>query len=639
MCHRCDAQVVYCTLVVVRKIGIVAGPTGLLFGGSCQQCLFKLLNWDTPIVNNLFLALKHWVPRVILGLLIVLLAACVSSRSETVETTVTEPKAPDLLVHALEAGHPPEEYPVAPFPDDALYQLLVAEVAGYRGDFTTALKKYLEMTIETRDPGVAGRATRLAVYMNDDVAALAAALIWAEVEPDSLEAQRHAANQLIRIGDLERAVIHMAAIRTLGGIANFDIFAYRSADLDPAERDGLLAAIERMLLEYPSDPQLLFSQAVLLEQAGRYTQALEIADQLLLVESNVNIVILKINVLKNSDRKPEALQFLATQLKTGEDNRRLRLIYARLLFESERLKEARQQYKVILEQSPGDGDILLALALIALEQNDVEVAQDYLAQMLRWNQRSGEAHFYLGSIAEQQDDLVTALREYRQSGQGYEYLPAQSRIANILSNQGRLDEARSYLAGERRDHPELGVQLVIIEAQLLGERGMDDALFVLLDQTLEQDPINIDLLYYRAMAGERFDRLDLLERDLKRVLELDPDNADALNALGYSLADRTDRFDEALVLIQRALAIKPQEAAFIDSLGWVHYRLQNYEEAVVQLRRALALFENDEVAAHLGEALWMLGEPAEALEVWSRALELAPNSDILKKVMKRFIQP
>ena len=141
------------------------------------------------------------------------------------------------------------------------------------------------------------------------------------------------------------------------------------------------------------------------------------------------------------------------------------------------------------------------------------------------------------------------------------------------------------------------------------------------------------------MAGERFDRLDLLERDLKRVLELDPDNADALNALGYSLADRTDRFDEALVLIQRALAIKPQEAAFIDSLGWVHYRLQNYEEAVVQLRRALALFENDEVAAHLGEALWMLGEPAEALEVWSRALELAPNSDILKKVMKRFIQP
>ena len=469
--------------------------------------------------------------------------------------------------------------------------------------------------------------------------ALAAAEVWAEVEPDNLDAQRQLASQLIRIGDLERALLPMAAIRALGGAANFDIFAYHSAELEPAEREGLLAAILRMLQNYPADPQLLFSQAVLLDQSGRFTEALEIADRLLLDEPRVNIVILKVNILKHSDRLAQALGFLAARLESGEDDRRLRLIYARLLFESERLDDARQQYELILKQAPQDGDILLALALIALEQDRIPVAQDYLAQMVRWDQRVGEAHFYLGNIAEQENDLVAAVREYRLAGGGYEYLPAQKRIASILIDQRRVAEGLNHLAKERLDHPEFFQQLMMIEIQLLGDRGMDDELFGLLDHIIAQDPENIDLLYYRAMAGERFDRLDILERDLQRVLVLDPQNADAMNALGYSLADRTDRYAEALVLIQRALLLKPQEAAFIDSLGWVQYRLQNYDEAVTQLRRALGLFDNDEVAAHLGEVLWIQGERAEALEVWNKALELVPDSEPLKQVIERLTQP
>ena len=161
-------------------------------------------------------------------------------------------------------------------------------------------------------------------------------------------------------------------------------------------------------------------------------------------------------------------------------------------------------------------------------------------------------------------------------------------------------------------------------------------MFTLLDQSLAADPDNIDLLYYRAMAGERFDRIDILERDLLAVLELDPANADAMNALGYTLADRTDRFAEALQLIQQALAIKPDEAAFIDSLGWVQYRLKNYAQAAEHLRRALALLDNDEVAAHLGEVLWVMGHEAEARAVLDKALETAPDSLKLKQVLEQF---
>ena len=577
--------------------------------------------------------------RLLMVFLTALLAGCVSSSREASEVQRAESVPPTLNLSNPSVAPAPLEYPVAAFPRDSLYQLLVAEVAGYRGDFATAMAKYLEMAVETRDPGVASRAARLAVYLQDDAAALAAAQVWVEVEPDSLDAQRQAASQLIRVGDLEQAIVHMAAIRALGGVANFDIFAYHSAELDLSARDGLLAAIDRMLQDYPADSQLLFSQAVLLEQNGRFAEALEITDRLLLSESNVNIVILKVNILKNSDRVAQALRFLAARLDSDEDSRRTRLLYARLLYESDRLADARQQYELILKQAPKDGDILLALALIALEQDHVRVAQDYLAQMVRWDQRVGEAHFYLGNVAEQENDWVTAVREYKLAGGGYEYLPAQARIASILIDQQRTSEALNHLATERRDHPEHFQPLIMIEVQLLGEYGMSDELFSLLDHIIAQDPENIELLYYRAMAGERFDRLDILERDLLRVLALDPENAEAMNALGYSLADRTDRYAEALALIQRALLIRPQEPAFIDSLGWVQYRLQNYEEAVIQLRRALALFENDEVAAHLGEVLWVQGERAEALEVWNKALELVPDSEPLKQVIERLTQP
>jgi tetratricopeptide (TPR) repeat protein len=594
---------------------------------------------DKTIVNSFLQASKLPSLRLLMVFLTALLAGCVSSPREASEVQGTESVPPALNISKPAVEQAPLEYPVAAFPQDSLYQLLVAEVAGYRGDFATAMEKYLEMAVETRDPGVASRATRLAVYLQDDAAALAAARIWVEVEPDSLDAQRQAASQLIRVGDLEQAIVHMAAIRALGGVANFDVFAYHSAELDQSARDGLLAAVDRMLQDYPADSQLLFSQAVLLEQNGRFAEALEITDRLLLSESNVNIVILKVNILKNSDRVPQALRFLAARLDSQEDNRRTRLIYARLLFESDRLEDARQQYELVLKQTPKDGDILLALALIALEQDHFRVAQEYLMQMLRWDQRVGEAHFYLGNVAEQENDWVTALREYKLAGGGYEYLPAQARIASILIDQQRTSEALKHLAKQRRDHPEHFQPLIMIEVQLLGEYGLGDELFALLDHIIAQDPDNIELLYYRAMAGERFDRLDILERDLLRVLVLDPENADAMNALGYSLADQTDRYAEALALIQRALQIKPQEAAFIDSLGWVQYRLQNYEEAVILLRRALALFENDEVAAHLGEVLWMLGEQAEALEIWNKALELVPDSGPLNQVIERFTQP
>ena len=576
--------------------------------------------------------------RISLVLLVVLCATGCSTmprEAETVEAEVLADISSEVVSEPVRRPHP-DEYPVANFDKDMLYELLVAEVAGYRGQYETALEKYVAMTIESRDPGVAARATVLAAYLRRSSAALTVAQIWAEVDPDNIDAHRYAADQLMGAGDLERAILHMEEIKRLGGLADFETFAYRAKNLDDEARGILLLAMARMLEKYPDDENLLFSKAVLLEQNGDYEEALQIADTLLVGKKNINVIILKLNALKDQLRNEEAVTFLSDMLVELPENRRLRLIYARFLFETRDLDGSRLQYKLVLAKSPNDGDVLFALALIGMEQKNDEAAAEYLSEMIRWNRRVGEAHFYLGSIAERKNDVVAAVREYKQAGTGYEFLPAQSRIAAILVDQGRIREARDFLSRRRAEFPNRRPQLIMVEAQLLSERGLETEVFDTLDNSISEDPKNIELLYFRAMTGEKFNRMDILERDLRAIIDIDPTNADALNALGYTLTDRTDRHEEALALIERALTIRPEEAAFIDSMGWVLYRLQNFEKAVAHLRRALELFPNDEVAAHLGEVLWKMGEQLEANNVWNKALEMAPDSDILKRIIQQF---
>ena len=533
----------------------------------------------------------------------------------------------------------PSDYPVAPFPKDALYQLLVAEVAGYRGEYSTALEKYVDMALKTRDAGVAQRAAMLAVYLKRYEEALTTSKIWVEQEPDSIEARRYLSEQLLRIGDMEQAIVHMEAIKNLGGLANFESFAYSAANMDDKGREVLLEAMSRMLAEYPGEEQLMFSKAVLLEQSGQLEEALQLANQLLVSKKDINVIVLKVNALKDLLRTDEALIFLESTLEELADKRRLRLIYARMLFEAERLVDAEKQYEQVHQQAPNDSDILFALALISMEQGKDESAKGYLNQMIRFNRRANEAHYYLGSIADKNDKIPQAISEYKMVGPGREYLAAQVRIAALLADQDRLDDARAHLENQRANNPDRYNRLVMIEGQLLSERGHEAEFFELLETVIQKQPENVELLYFRAMTGQSLGRLDVLEQDLLRVIEIDPGNADAMNALGYTLADQTDRHDEALILIERALEIKPNEAAFIDSLGWVQYRLENYKDAVTNLRKALSLFDNDEVAAHLGEVLWVSGEQQEARNVWQKALDARPDSDILKRVIKRFVAP
>ena len=513
--------------------------------------------------------------------------------------------------------------------------MLVAEIAGYRGQYQFALRQYLEQARATQDAGVAARTTRLANYLKDNRSILHASSIWVQADPDNLEARHYLVDQLIRQRDYIQAMSHMQEIRRLGGEARFDIFAYRVAGMDLEARRNLLTSVIEMLESYPGERDLLFTQAALLEQLDEPESAMEIVEQLLADEVHINLVILKVNLLRKLGQEAAIMGLLETQIAAGLDSRRLRVMYARQLFDADRRQEAKLQYQLLLSEDPEDEEVVFALALLAMSEEDDATARKYLNRMIRLNTRKDEAYYYLGSLAEKDGNHILAIREYGKVKQGYNFISAQARIAGLISGQEGLVEARGFLGQSRVANPDARGQLILLEAQLLSDAKAEEELFGFLDDQLERDPDNLGLLYFRAMSGQKFGSLDILERDLQRVIELDPGNADALNALGYTLADQTERHKEAYALIERALTIKPEEAAFLDSMGWVLYRLDRLPEAIEYLRRAYQLFPNDEVAAHLGEVLWMDGQRFKAKKIWKKALKSAPESPFLIDTLKR----
>ena len=562
-----------------------------------------------------------------------LLAGCASQTVDPVAPGFSQVKK------STDAGvSTPLEPAVLAFPEGTLLALLTAEVAGYRGDYQYALDQYLIEAEKTLDPGVAARVTRLAAYMKADDKLYQAASLWVQADPESLEAHQFLADQLVKRALYVDAFETMQAIDRLGGEAQFDYFAYRVGRMTTEDQQDLLLGLNDMLAVNPSEPQILFSKAALLEALGDRPAALETADILLgLKPGELNFIILKANLLSDLNQKQAAQELLSEQLVINPDQPRLRLLLARLLFEAQAFSDARVQYQILHEIRPEDGEILFALAMLSIEQADFAQARLHLGRLVRTDQRVNQAQYYLGLVAEKTGDVALALREFAKVDAGYEYLSAQGRIVELISVNRSLEDARSYLAKKKLAHNGLRSQFDLIEGQLLSRVEAEEALFEHLDEAIEAQAGDIPLLYFRAMSGQKYDRLDILERDLKQVLTLDPGNADAMNALGYTLADQTDRYDEAYALIEKALRLKPEEPAFIDSMGWVLYRLNRYEEAIDYLEQAFERFPNDEVAAHLGEVLWQSGKTRRAKRVWKEALSETPDSTFLQSVVKRFL--
>ena len=550
-----------------------------------------------------------------------------------------------LLPSAPESSPPVEEAIPEPatirpdgyasFSRDTLYSLLVAELAGQRNRFDIALNNYVRQANATQDAGVAERGFRIAEYLGADQAALDTALIWAGNAPDNLDAQRAAAVQLARAGRYEQSLEFMEKVLQGQGDTHFDFLALSAAQTDPDTRAGLLQSFDQLLAKHPDNPQLIFGKAVLLQQDERPEEALALLEAQPANQQQIPSTLLQARLLQILDRGEEALPILERSLRRHPEDKRLRLTYARLLVEQERLDDAMGEFATLVQQYPGDDDLRFSMALVCLEAEAWREAIVYLEELIARGSHVDAAQFNLGRAWNELGEPEQALAAFAAVGPGNEYLPAQLMQAELLFSLDRHQEASQLLARAREQQPDYAIQLYLIEIEALSGQQLTEQAWQLTEQALQQFPEDLSLLYTRAMIAEKRGDLAQLEQDLRFIIEREPDNAMALNALGYTLTDRTDRHDEALGLIEQAFALNPDDAAILDSLGWVHYHLGNLEQAEALLRQAYHRLPDHEIAAHLGEVLWITGKHREARAIWAEALKQQPDSPILRETLQR----
>lgn len=542
--------------------------------------------------------------------------------------------------------HPVELQPVVtrvadrPFDTETLYALLVAEFAGERKRFDVMLNNYAQQAHTTRDPGVTARATRIARFLNAHNISLDMALLWSELEPWEAEARYSAAAELVHVNRLEEAFEHASRLLTSGETTGFDVIGARALQGgDLTVTHTLIKKYERMILKHPNHTPLHIGLSFLAQHAGDLPKAIESARFALTLEpDNFQAAGQEARLLQQMGQTEQALEKLGQLVNRHPENQRLRLQYARALLNTD-LKAAQHQFEQMLLASPDDEDLITTLGLIQFERGMLQEAIHSFEQLLSSRERRSTGHFYLGRIAASQQDSETAIYHLSQVPPGQDYLPALALLTDILIGQNKRQTAIEYVQEQRVQTPpenrEQREGLYLLEANLYSTGGRYESTLNVLQQAITELPQSSKLHYARAILYTRLDRIGEAEKDLRTVLSIAPDNAAALNALGYTLVDRTERLDEAAGYINRAYELTPDDPAVIDSLGWLQYRRGNIDEALTYLRKAMRAMPDPEIAAHLGEVLWVAEKHDEARKVWQEGLALEPNSPIIRDTLER----
>jgi tetratricopeptide (TPR) repeat protein len=541
----------------------------------------------------------------------------------------------------------------APVPQEAIrtgqavFQVLLGEFALQRGDLGMAAAAYQDVARHTQDASVLQRAVEISAAVQQYDQALELLERWTRVAPGD-EAQKQMQINLLlasgRIAELEAPITDLLQSTPDQLAANFlgltRLFAQHP------NKTAMRDLIARLAARYPDLAEAHYTLAV----AAAGTEQPEIAraeltraqelkpdwDAPLLLWGEI---FLQTASLGKADTPlgEQTIKQLNAYLGRKPGSREVRLQLARVLIATRQYHLARQEFDRLLTDNPDTPGIIYPVAMLALQEKDYDTARRLLVRLLELPFPNQSAvRFFLGQTEEESGNVPQALEHYKQTPLGAHYFSARQRAASLLAKSGRLAEARALLQSSTARAAYEKSMLILLEAELLREANLHEENHTLLSNALRQQPEDEALLYDTAMAAEKLGKLADMERHLKKLIKLQPDNAHAYNALGYSLADRNLRLPEAYVLIRKANELAPKDPYIMDSLGWVLYRQGKLQQALATLETAYGLKSDPEIAAHMGEVLWRLGRREEARELWQQAAAAAPNNETLNATLKKF---
>lgn len=567
-------------------------------------------------------------------LLTTIVSGCSFQTVKQQEEEAPETSVPQELTGQLPPIDPEIEH--SEFDPETMYALLTAEIAAQRGRYDITLLNYVQQARKTKDLAITKRAFRVAQYLKAGNAQLQLSKVWAEIEPNAIEANQLAAFHHARNKQYAAAMGYMERILELEGHADLDRLAAHSKTLPIQEQQDLLNLYTELHQRHPNNQQAIYSLAVIQKNIGQTDEAISTLAPLLNSDPDFQpAILLQAGLLYDKKQIAEATEYLEIQADRFPDNRKMATLYGRLLIDNKELNEAQSVFEDLKNKYPEVAGLKLSYALVALENNDEEEAISQFNELLEEEQHTNESHFYLGRIADNKKQTELAIKHYLSVESGTHFYSSLSRACILMAQEDRLNDALITLERLRQETPGQAENFWLIEVDLLLHVKENDLALGSINIALINFPKNTKLLYSRSMLLDKAGRLEEMEADLRAILEIEPQNAVALNALGYTLADKTTRLMEAFELISKAYQLKPNNPAILDSMGWVYYRMGNNQESLTFLKRAFAQFPDPEVAAHYGEVLWQAGDKEGALQVWDEALKKESESTLVQDAMKR----
>ncbi|MEO8331221.1 MAG: tetratricopeptide repeat protein [Gallionella sp.] len=546
-------------------------------------------------------------------------------------------------VHPVDMPDPQTEVaPVLPnieLSDELLYEFLVTEIASQRGNVALAVQGSSDLANKTRDPRLAMRAAQLSLQAGQLDKAIEALKLWREVDPASPLAMRMYASALLRTGNLVEASRELASVLKADQANAGHIFYQIYQMLAPyPDREAALKFMIELAQPYPRVAEAHWAVAQLAQASGDDKLALDEARQARSLRPEWDMAVSQEAYLVKKIAPQQGLELLRRYLSDYPEAHEIRLQYARALLEQKQFKQARDEFQRLEDDNPENAETAFAIALISLQLKDYKGAEDHLKQALSKGKKDQDTvRYYLGQLSEAKMNDDEAIEHYRQVTGGEYLFAAQIRVAYLMSKRGRLDEALQQLHQLQPADNQQRVQLILVESQFLREANRLPEAYQVLQNGLAKLPNHPDLLYGAAMLADTIGKPDVFEQLMRKLIQLQPDHAHAYNALGYGLLERNERIPEAMQLVEKALQLAPDDPAIMDSVGWGYYRSGKLEESVKMLRRAIAVNPDPEIAAHLGEVLWMRGEKAEAKKIWQESIKANPDNAPLQAVIKKFM--